>query len=250
MSPRRTVPFLLSLAILILLWALVAAAAHSRALPGPLAVSRAFWEELQSGALLFHVGMTLLRVAGAFIVAMAAGTAIGIALGRGAVLDRFFDPWLLLALNTPALVVIVFCYLWIGINETAAIAAVAINKIPNVAITLREGARALDPAFSDVAAIYRFPPLRRLRHVIWPQLEPFFAASVRSGLALIWKIVLIVELLGRSNGVGFQINLFFQLFDMARILAYALSFMAVVGLIEWLLIKPWEARARAWRGEA
>jgi hypothetical protein len=36
---------------------------------------------------------------------------------------------------------------------------------------------------------------------------------------------------------------------MAHIFAYALSFMAIVGLIEWLLIKPWETRARAWRGE-
>jgi len=60
----------------------------------------------------------------------------------------------------------------------------------------------------------------------------------------------VVELLGRSNGVGFQINLYFGLFDLSRILAYALSFMAVVWLVEALLIKPWETRARAWRGEA
>jgi NitT/TauT family transport system permease protein len=71
---------------------------------------------------------------------------------------------------------------------------------------------------------------------------------VRNGLALIWKIVLIVELLGRSNGVGFQINLSFAQFDLARILVYALSFMGIVALIETFAIKPWEKRARAWRG--
>jgi NitT/TauT family transport system permease protein len=250
MAQRRSGWFLLSLAALIFVWAAAAGIAQSRVLPGPLAVVEVLWDELQSGALLYHVAMTLMRVTGAFVVAMAIGTAIGIALGRSTPLDRFFDTWLILALNIPALVVIVFCYLWIGINEAAAIAAVAINKIPNVAITMREGARALDPALGDVATVYRFPFAKRLKHIVWPQLEPFLAASVRSGLALIWKIVLLVELLGRSNGVGFQINLYFQLFDMARILAYALSFMAVVGLIEWLLIKPWEARARAWRGEA
>jgi NitT/TauT family transport system permease protein len=250
MARRRSGWFLLSLAALVVLWAVAAGLAESRVLPGPLAVARVMWDELRSGALLYHVSTTLLRVAGAFIVAMAIGTAIGIALGRSASLDRFFDTWLLVALNIPALVVIVFCYLWIGLTEVAAIAAVAINKIPNVAITMREGARALDPALGDVATVYRFPLAKRLKHIVWPQLEPFLAASVRSGLALIWKIVLVVELLGRSNGVGFQINLYFQLFDMPRIFAYTLSFMAVVGAIEWLLIKPWEARARAWRGEA
>jgi NitT/TauT family transport system permease protein len=40
-----------------------------------------------------------------------------------------------------------------------------------------------------------------------------FAASARAGLALIWKIVLVVEFLGRSNGIGFQIYLYFQLFE-------------------------------------
>jgi NitT/TauT family transport system permease protein len=250
MAERRPAWFLLSIAALLVIWAAAAGLAQSRVLPGPLAVAEVLGSEFESGALVFHVATTLARVAGAFVIAMAVGTAIGIALGRHAVIDRFFDTWLLVALNLPALVVIVFCYLWIGLTEAAAVAAVAINKIPNVAITMREGARALDPALGDIATVYRFALAKRLKHIVWPQLEPFLAASVRSGLALIWKIVLVVELLGRSNGVGFQINLYFQLFDMPRIFAYTLAFMAVVGAIEWLLIKPWEAQARAWRGEA
>ena len=38
--------------------------------------------------------------------------------------------------------------------------------------------------------------------VIFPQLYPYLMSSARSGLSLIWKIVLVVELLGRSEGVG------------------------------------------------
>ena len=37
-----------------------------------------------------------------------------------------------------------------------------------------------------------------------------------------------VELLGRSNGVGFQLHLFFQLFDVPSILAYTIAFVIVV----------------------
>ena len=74
----------------------------------------------------------------------------------------------------------------------------------------------------------------RLEHVILPQLAPFIAAAARSGLSLVWKIVLVVELLGRPNGVGFEIGTAFQLFDVARILAYALTFVAVIVAIEYL----------------
>lgn len=35
-------------------------------------------------------------------------------------------------------------------------------------------------------------------------------SATRSGLALIWKIILMVELLGRSDGMGYQLHLFFN----------------------------------------
>jgi NitT/TauT family transport system permease protein len=83
--------------------------------------------------------------------------------------------------------------------------------------------------------------------VILPQLAPFFFAAVRSGLALVWKIVLVVELLGRSNGVGYEINVAFQLFDVSLILAYAIAFIVVVQVIEVGILQPLEARAEQWR---
>ena len=58
---------------------------------------------------------------------------------------------------------------------------------------------------------------------------------------------LVVELLGRSSGVGFQLYTCFQLFDVAGILAYAIAFIAVVQLIELAVLQPWEAAANRWR---
>ena len=162
-------------------------------------------------------------------------------MGRSRLADRLGDPWLLVLLNLPALVVIVLAYIWAGLTETAAIAAVAVNKLPNAIVTVREGARALDPTLDEMA---RCSPCRAgaLRHVVLPQLAPYLAAAARSGLSLVWKIVLVVELLGRPNGVGFEIGIAFQLFDVTRILAYALSFTAVVLAIETFLVQPLERR--------
>jgi len=83
--------------------------------------------------------------------------------------------------------------------------------------------------------------------VIWPQLHPFVMAATRSGLALIWKIILVVELLGRSDGMGYQIHLFFQLFDVASILAYTIAFIAVIQAIELLILKPLDKKALRWK---
>lgn len=238
---------LASVVLLVALWEVAAAALESRLLPGPLAVLSALVRDIGEGELLYHVGVTLARVAASFVLAMAVGTAVGIAMGRLKTLDRFFDSWLILFLNIPALVTIVLAYVWFGLIEAAAIAAVALNKIPTVVVTLREGARALERDYTEMAEVFRLGRWRVLRHVVLPQLSPFLVAAARSGLALIWKIVLVVELLGRSNGVGFQLYTFFQLFDVTRILAYTIAFVAVIQMIELVILQPMERRVARWR---
>ena len=239
---------LLSIGLLILFWfGLAYGLDDPDTLPGPIAVAGLIAGEWANGELMRHLSATLLRVAAAFVLAMAIGTALGLFMGRRPGANRWLDAWLVVFLNIPALVTIVLAYLWIGLNEVAAIAAVALNKIPMVTVMLREGARALRPELDDMARVFRMTPMERLRHVILPQLAPHIAAAARTGVALIWKIVLVVEFLGRSNGVGFQIHLYFQLFDIGMVLAYAAAFIVIMLVIETLILQPLERHARRWR---
>ncbi|MEO1138403.1 MAG: ABC transporter permease subunit [Pseudomonadota bacterium] len=238
----------LSLLGLLLLWTLLAlAAADPLVLPTPFSLLQPAWTATTSGELPYHLGRTVLRVIWAFSLAMGIGLALGLMMGLNHKIDQWLDPWLVVFLNLPALVLIVLCYLWIGLNETAAIIAVTLNKIPNVVTVIREGARALDPGLASMARVFDMPFGTRLRHVILPQMAPFIAGAARSGLAVIWKIVLVVEFLGRSDGIGFQIHLYFQLFDVTHVLIYAFAFIAVMLAVEWSLLQPWERRTRRWR---
>ena len=220
---------------------------NSHTLPTPIAVAEVFWQACLSGQLPYHLAVTLWRLVISFTIAMSLGCALGIILGRHKKLDAFFDNWLILFLNVPALVTIILCYVWFGLEEAAAIFAVVINKLPNVIVTIREGTRTLDQDLLDMARCYHFNKRKTLVHVIWPQLYPFVMGATRSGLALIWKIILVVELLGRSNGMGYQLHLFFQFFDVTSILAYTIAFVSVIQLLEVFILKPLDQKARQWR---
>lgn len=234
-------------ALLLGVWLLLALLLNSPLLPTPQAVFEVLWQSLVDGSLLHHLGITLARLAASFLIAMSLGTAIGIIMGRNSKLDRFFDSWLIIALNIPALVTIILCYVWFGLTEAAAILAVVVNKLPNVVVTLREGTRALSKELFEMAQVYQYSQSKVIRHVIWPQLHPFLIAAARSGLALIWKIVLVVELLGRSDGMGYQLHLFFQLFDVESIIAYTIAFVTVIQMIELTILKPLDRHAQRWR---
>jgi NitT/TauT family transport system permease protein len=238
----------LSLAMLVAIWALVAALAQNRNGPGPAAVFAVMAHEATTGVLWVNLFATLVRVAVTFFVAMLIGSGIGLALGRNQTADKFFDAWLILALNLPALVIIALCYVWVGPYEVTAILATAINKIPNVAVQMREGARSLSRDLDEMSQVYRLGWWKTFRHVTVPQLAPFFAASARSGLALVWKIVLVVEALGgHSVGVGHQIFTAFQSFDVPLILAYALAFIIVIQIVELGVLQPLQVRLNRWK---
>lgn len=229
------------------IWQMVAVLLQSRTLPPPSAVIVTLWHEIVAGELAFHLGVTLGRVVISFTLAMLIGVGLGILMGRSRNWDQVLDTFLILGLNIPALVTIILCYIWFGLSETAAVLAVTVNKIPMVAISLREGARAIDKNLLEVAHIYRLSRRDTFFKVYLPQLYPYLFGSARNGLALIWKIVLVVELLGRSDGVGFQIGSFFHFFDITGILAYTLAFALVIFSIEALLLRPLETHLNRWR---
>ena len=131
-------------------------------LPAPPAVLAALIAEARSGALFFHLGATLPACTG-----FHPGDVIGDCHRQpdrpGPACRSFADPWLILLLNLPALVVIVLAYIWAGLTEAAAIAAIAVNKLPNTAVTCargrvrstrarRNGAGVRDPALESVPA--------------------------------------------------------------------------------------------------
>jgi len=237
----------LSLVFLILIWLVSSYFVNSRLFPQPMQVFQSLVFNISEGTLISDCFITLSRALIAFFIAMILGSIIGISLGRFTKWDSFFDAWVILGLNIPALVVAIMCYIWLGMNDLALITGVVINKLPLVIINLREGTKAIDNSYIQVGKVYQLTKFQVLQKIILPQLYPYFLASTRSGLSLIWKIVLVFELLGRSSGVGFMLSVSFQMFDISAIIAYSIAFIFLVLLIEYLVVAPLERLSIRWR---
>ncbi|WP_245676619.1 ABC transporter permease [Devosia elaeis] len=238
---------MLSLPLLLGFWQVLAMLAAHRLFPTPIAVAEAMATLALEGRLLEDLGKTLARALAGFGLAMALGIALGLALGRQAWLDRLFSAWLVVGLNLPAIIVAIVLFIWLGLTETALIAAVVINKVPLVIVTIREGVRSFSADYDELARALRLDWWTRLRRIHWPQLLPFMLAAARTGLSLIWKIVLVFEVLGSDGGVGYRVSVFFQFFDVTAILAYTTSFILVVLAFEYGILRVLERRAFAWR---
>lgn len=240
---------LVGIVLLVVGWQIGATLFPSRLFPTPVAVAVNIWDLTVNGRLISDMGKTLMRTGISFFVAMGLGIAIGVAFGRNAALDRLFSTWVIVGLNVPAIVVAVVLYVWLGLTELALILAVTLNKLPIVIATIREGVRSFSRDFDELALAFRMPRWRRMRLIAVPQLMPFVLAAARTGLSLIWKIVLVFEVLGSDGGIGFRIQTFFQFFDISGIFAYTIAFIAVVFIFEYLVLRPLERSILRWRAD-
>ena len=237
----------LSIFLFIIIWQSVAIIANSDVFPSVVDILKSFFEHLLHKDLIYHTGITLQRVFIAFIIAMIIGVFFGIIMGLFPKVDSLLDIFLIIGLNMPALVTIIICYIWFGLTDFSAILAVIINKVPIIIVNIREGIKSMDKKYLDLAKIYEIPKKDIIRKIYLPQIYPYIMATTRLTISLVWKIVLVVELLGRSDGVGFQIALFFQDFDITSIFAYSFAFIFIVILIEKILLNPIEIKMRRWR---
>ena len=317
MNNFRSLPSVLrftSFISILIIWYLLSILIDHRLFASPFDVFSDIHYHLTQGELIKDTLATLSRALISFFIAMFLGSVIGYLLAKYKQLDYFFDSWVIVGLNIPALVLVIIFYIWLGLTEIALISAVVLNKMPIVIVNIREGARALEKNYfptiitslttacgffsffnSNVdnikdmgivaglgtiiawfATYFFLAPLllvtfkdsnktinnskkfkwssekyiKKLiknRKIILPQLYPYLMTSARTGLSLIWKIVLVFEFLGRGSGIGFQIQVFFQFFDISSLLAYAIFFMTIILIIENFIMIPIEKKATHWR---
>jgi NitT/TauT family transport system permease protein len=244
-----TVHRIRTLSILTLLgsWLLLAALFSPTIIPGPVAVTTAMWQDIVSGDALFHLSRTLLRVVAGLALTMVLGIAVGTAMGLYHKGEVFLEAWVMVGLTVPAIVYGIICLLWFGLNDLAAIVAIAFAAYPAVAINVWQGIKGIDTQLVSMGTAFRLGRGAIVRKIIFPQLIPHLLAAVRYALGICWKICTTVELIGMSSGVGYMLSYWFGLFSMRQVFAWTFLFLLVMFAIEYMVFKPLEKRWTRWR---
>jgi NitT/TauT family transport system permease protein len=238
---------LLSLLSAVIFWALLSLTLPPEILPGPIETTRALWAEIAGGRVATDVSMTLLRVVAGLVLALILGVPVGILMGLNRSAEAVLDVWVMVGLTIPSLCYAIVAFIWFGLNEGATIIAIAVTAAPSITINIWEGVKNIDTKLVAMARVFEASRSDVVRRVLLPQILPYVMASARFGLGIIWKITVLVELIGRPNGVGFKLFYWYQLADMRQVLAWTLLFTIIMLMIELLVLKPIERRVFAWR---
>ena len=202
---------------------------------------------IRTGEFFDNMGSTLWRVFVGFSFAMLVSIPLGIIMGSFRNLESFFEPPVILGLTMPGLIWALMMIMFFGLTEFSAYSAVAVTIFPMLTISIWQGTKSLDKDLIDMSTAFHASVYSKLVDVILPQLVSHLLASIRYGLGLAWKVVVLVEMFGFSNGVGYRVMHGFDIFSMKAVLAWAITFLLVMIFIEFGVIGFLERRVTRWR---
>jgi|HubBroStandDraft_3_1064219.scaffolds.fasta_scaffold04280_2 ABC-type nitrate/sulfonate/bicarbonate transport system permease component len=231
---RRTGSVALELAVpaaLLAAWWVLSAGSSSLYFPPLSSIVSSLWHVWLSADLRSDVLPSLEHLALGLLIAVVAGVAFGVVLGLAPVLADAVAPILEFLRAIPGVALLPAALLLLGIGPKMQVSLIAYGTIWPILLNTADGVRAVDPVIRDVARSYRIGTPDRLLRIVIPAASPQIVTGIRTALSIGITVIVFSEMVGSTNGIGYQILQAQRSFAVPQMWAG----MVLLGLIGFLL---------------
>ncbi len=184
-----------------------------------------------------HVVPSLVRMAEGYGVAALAGTVLGIAMGHWRRLDRFLEPIVEFLRAVPPPALIPFALLTMGIGDASKVFVIAFSSLWPILLNARDGVRNVDQVMIETARMFGLRVWEVVKTVVAPATMPQLFAGLRTSLGVAFITMVIAEMVGSTNGLGYFILNAQRMFAVPEMYAGIL----LLGLLGYLVNSAFEA---------
>ena len=195
----------LALALLLVLWELFARQAQSFYLPPLSTIAATFYQDWVSPLFLEHAVPSLRRMFVGYLIAAVLGVTIGVLTGSSRTLFETLDPFFEFLRAIPPPIIIPVGLLLFGIGDTMKIVVIVFGVFWPILLNSVDGARSVSQERLDTAKNFGLGRLETMRRVVFPSALPMIFAGLRVGLSLALIMIVISEMIGSTNGLGYYI---------------------------------------------
>lgn len=233
--------------LLVVGWELMARWLHSPLVPGTAPIYRELQKITVDGFAFQEIWTTFVRMSLGFLLALAVALPVGIGSAVSRNTARFFEPGIILGLTVPGLVWALLCVIWFGVSLWSPVISVALGVLPSLVIAVQQGVRSLSLETVEMTRVFRLRRTAVLRRIWLPLLYAFLVSGCRIGFSIAWKVIVLVEIFGMSDGVGYQLNAQFSTQNVEGVIAWTLAFWLAMMLVEHGIFRPLEKHATHWK---
>ena len=217
-------------------------------LSGPSAIAKQFWETLRHGTLLADMVYSGRNFLVGFILALVSGVVVGVIVGWYRTARLLFDPFLNALYATPRIAMVPMIIIWFGVGMWSKVFIVFLSSFFPILVNTVGGIRTIDPDLLRAARAFCASDWQIFKTVAIPGSVPFILTGVRQGVALGLIGVVVGEMFGGSQGVGFMVAYGGQTFATDTLFVGVLI-IAFAGILLTSLAEKLERRFSRWRPE-
>jgi ABC-type nitrate/sulfonate/bicarbonate transport system permease component len=214
----------------------------------PLNIIHVFPEVIIDEVFLDAASATLYAVLQGLTIALIAGTIIGIAMGRVKFFDRLLNSYINGFYTMPMVAALPLLTIWFGYESNARLATIVFAAFFSIAMSARDGARAVPPEYIEVCSAYRAKPYHIWFDVTIFSSLPYLVAGFRlaAGRALVGAVI--AEFFISLDGLGMYILSHTRSFQhneavvgVLMLIAFGLTFESTMN---WVMSRyfPWYRR--------
>lgn len=236
---------LISLTIFFGAWQIVGMRSNPILFTTPVKVAQAFWDLTRTGILFPAFYGALRDLAIGYGLAAVVGIAVGIAMGRSAIVERMLNPYVNFFQATPLIALVPLVVIWFGVALEARVAVVFILAVWSIIINTSTGVKDTSTTLLDVGRIYKLNPLQVIGHIQLPNAVPHVFAGLRIALGKALIGVMIAQMEISITGLGGIVINYGNAFKTAYLLAGVVT-AAMVGVIAAMLLEVIRKRVFPW----
>jgi ABC-type nitrate/sulfonate/bicarbonate transport system permease component len=234
------------LVLVIVAWQLVTARLANLYAPTPGAIARSAWHN--ASLLATNLPLSLGRLGIGWVIAAVAGVGLGLVLG---VLPRVADviePVGAFIRAVPPVLLMPILVIWCHLGTKLEITTIALGCAWPILVQTIEGVRSIEPVLLETSHSYRTGRLRHLFTVVTPSAAPKIITGLRVSISLALILMVITELTGATDGVGYQLGFAGNQFDYPLMWA-CFVLLGILGYVLNQILLAADRRLVSWRHE-
>jgi NitT/TauT family transport system permease protein len=218
------------IAVLIVLWEIVARVTASPLMPATGPIAGALVEMVADGIVARNMSVSLVTIAGGFGLATVLGVTLGVIMAQWDLMHAVVSPVVDLLRPVTALTFFPLLILFLGLGVESKMVVIFWQAWPSVVLATVLGMRAVDQYAVEAATLDGADRFALLRHITFPLAQPTIVTGLRIALGAAWMALLAAEMLGSNAGLGYAVLAYSQSFEFAKLYA-AIVVVALSGLV-------------------
>jgi NitT/TauT family transport system permease protein len=215
---------------------------------GPSAIAKAFWVSLTEGNLLADLAFSGKNFILGFGIALVSGVVCGVIIGWYRRVRLIFDPFLSALYSAPRVAMMPLIIMWFGIDYKSKVFIVFLSAFFPILVNTVAGIRNMDRDLLRAARAFCASDWQIFKTLAIPGSVPFILTGVRQGVAVGLIGVVVGEMLGSSEGIGFMVAYGGQTFQ-TDTLFVGFVIIAFAGILLSSAAERLERRFSRWRPE-